>query len=79
MGKHVAESQFEIRGDIIRLDQLLKASGVVGSGGEAHLVVEQGLVRVDGDVELRKRAQLRVGQQVQMGNELIVLIGAAER
>lgn len=69
-------TEFEIRGQIIRLDQLLKATGLVGSGGEAHAAVEQGLVQVDGNVETRKRAQLHAGQRVRLGREEITLVSA---
>ncbi|MDI3489658.1 MAG: ribosome-associated protein [Thauera sp.] len=65
---------FAVRGDHIQLDQLLKAIGLVGSGGAAHAMVEAGEVRVDGQVESRKRAKLRPGQRVQFGGEEIVLV-----
>ncbi len=67
---------FAVRGEYIQLDQLLKAVGVVGSGGEAHAVVAAGQVRVDGKPETRKRAKLRVGQRVRFGDEEIVLVAA---
>lgn len=65
---------FVVRGDHIQLDQLLKAAGLVGSGGEAHAAVEAGRVRVDGKVETRKRAKLRVGQKVALGGETLDLV-----
>lgn len=65
---------FGVRGDHIRLDQLLKALGWVGSGGEAHAAVEAGLVRVDGKLETRKRAKLRVGQKVALADETVELV-----
>lgn len=65
---------FAVRGEHIRLDQLLKALGWVGSGGEAHAAVEAGLVRVDGEVETRKRAKLRVGQKVALAREAVELV-----
>lgn len=55
---------FPLRGEFIQLDHLLKATGLAHSGGAAHLLVEQGLVAVDGRIESRKRAKLRVGQSV---------------
>ena len=66
--------QFEVRGEYIQLDQLLKAAGLVDSGGAAHAAVEQGQVRVDGTVENRKRAKLRPGQRVRFGGEEIELV-----
>lgn len=71
-------TRFAVRGDHIRLDQLLKAVGLVSSGGEAHLAVEQGMVRVDGQLESRKRAKLRVGQSVSLGGETISLVADTE-
>ena len=67
---------FPVRGDHIQLDQLLKALGLVGSGGAAHAMVEAGEVQVDGKVESRKRAKLRPGQQVRFAGEQIVLVAA---
>jgi len=69
-------STFPIRGDYIQLDQLLKATGLAGTGGEAHAAVEAGLVRVDGRVESRKRAKLRPGQQVSLGTDTVQLTPA---
>lgn len=66
-------TRFAIRGDHIALDQLLKATGLAGTGGEAHAAVEAGLVRVDGRVESRKRAKLRPGQRVSLAGETVEL------
>lgn len=64
----------ELRGEWITLDQLLKAMGWVGSGGEAHARVEAGQVSVDGKVETRKRAKLRACQVVKLGTESVRII-----
>ena len=57
---------FELRGEHITLDNLLKATGLAGSGGAAKAMVAQGLVQVDGREELRKTCKIRVGQVVQV-------------
>ena len=67
-------AEFVVRGEYIQLDQLLKAAALVGSGGEAHAVVEAGMVTVDGLVESRKRAKLRPGQRVSFNGETLVLV-----
>lgn len=67
--------EFEVRGAFIQLDQLLKAAGLVPSGGAAHAAVDAGEVRVDGRPESRKRAKLRPGQRVRFGAHEIVLTG----
>jgi ribosome-associated protein len=50
----------------INLTQALKRSGCVLSGGEAKLLIAEGRVRVNGEVELRKRKQLAVGDQIEI-------------
>jgi len=69
------EIEFEVCGEFIPLDRLLKAANLVGSGGEAHAAVEGGLVEVDGRVEARKRAKLRAGQRVSFAGTTIRLAG----
>jgi ribosome-associated protein len=56
--------EFELRGEHIALDALLKATGLAPSGGTARMFITQGLVQVDGQVDLRKTAKIRAGQQV---------------
>lgn len=67
---------FAVRGEYIQLDQLLKATGLTGTGGEAHAAVEAGRVTVDGKVESRKRAKLRPGATVCLGDETVVLVAS---
>ena len=55
---------FQIKAEYIELCSLLKAANLVMSGGEGKEVVAQGLVSVDGQVELRKRCKIRPGQTV---------------
>jgi ribosome-associated protein len=59
----------EIRGDTIRLGQLLKLAGLAGTGGEARALLEAGTVRVNAEVETRRGRQLRRGDVVAMGGE----------
>lgn len=65
---------FEIRGETIQLDQLLKASGLCESGGAAKAEIADGQVKVDGQVETRKRAKLRAGQVVEYAGETVRLV-----
>ena len=57
---------FELRGEFITLDTLLKATGLASSGGLAKGMIAQGLVRVDGQTELRKTCKIRAGQRVEI-------------
>ena len=56
--------EFELRGEFITLDSLLKATGLADSGGSAKAMVAAGLVQVDGRDELRKTCKVRAGQVV---------------
>lgn len=55
---------FEVRGDHIALDALLKATAVAPSGGAAKELVASGAVEVDGHPESRKTRKIRAGQEV---------------
>ncbi|HBI80887.1 MAG TPA: RNA-binding protein, partial [Bacteroidales bacterium] len=43
------------------------------SGGQAHDMVEQGIVKVNDITETRKRAKIRPGDKVQIGTEIIAV------
>lgn len=51
----------------IELAQFLKVQRVVGSGGEAKLLVQSGQVLVNGQIETRRGRKLQVGDVVQVG------------
>jgi ribosome-associated protein len=55
---------FELRGEFIPLDALLKATAVAHSGGAAKTMVAEGAVQVDGQPESRKTCKIRAGQVV---------------
>jgi ribosome-associated protein len=63
-----------IRGQTIRLGQLLKLAGVVDGGGEAKDLIASGAVLVNGEPETRRGRQLHPGDQVRIaGDELVVV------
>lgn len=53
-----------IRGESIRLDQLLKWAALVQSGGEAKVLIQNSQVSVNGEVETRRGRQVHVGDTV---------------
>lgn len=55
----------------ITLGQALKAANVVGTGGEAKVLIQTGEVRVNGEVETRRGVKLREGDVVEAGDERI--------
>jgi ribosome-associated protein len=56
----------EIATEFIKLDSFLKAVNVAGSGGEAKLLIADGLVFVNGEPELRRGRKLRPGDRVEV-------------
>lgn len=60
--------EFQLRGEFVELNQLLKLTGVCDSGGAGKALVAEGLVSVDGKVESRKTAKIRAGQVVTLGD-----------
>ena len=60
-----------IRGEMIRLGELLKLAGVVGTGGEAKLLLASTEVRVNGELESRRGRQLHPGDEVLVGDEAL--------
>ncbi|HEU4852007.1 MAG TPA: RNA-binding S4 domain-containing protein [Telluria sp.] len=59
---------FELRGEFVELNQLLKLAGLCDSGGAGKNIVASGAVKVDGKKELRKTAKIRAGQSVSVGD-----------
>ena len=63
----------QIRGDMIRLGQLLQYAGLADSGGEAKRLLADGAVTVNGEPELRRGRQLHPGDVVAVGEEEVEL------
>ncbi|GAA5509675.1 RNA-binding S4 domain-containing protein [Novipirellula caenicola] len=61
------------RGPIIRLDDFLKCRGMVGTGGEAKILIQAGDVCLNGEVETRRRKQLVIGDVVDIDDETLIV------
>jgi ribosome-associated protein len=66
--------EFQLRGEFVELNQLLKLSGVCDSSGAGKALVAEGVVSVDGQVESRKTAKIRAGQVVSLGDVQISVL-----
>lgn len=66
--------EFKLEGEFIPLIQLLKATNVVQTGGEAQIVVSEGLVRYNGAVDYRKRLKVKAGDIVEFDKHKIKVI-----
>ena len=66
--------EFKVTGDYIPLIQLLKAAGLVQTGGEAQIVVTEGEVKYNGQVDYRKRLKVKKGDVIEFRDHKIVVI-----
>ena len=57
--------EFILKGDYIRLDDLLKNVGVVMTGGHAKIVIQEGEVKVNGEVCTMRGKKLRQGDNAE--------------
>ena len=63
--------KFELEDDYIELFKLLKVTGVAESGAQAKILIDEGQVKRNGEVELRKRAKIVLGEKIEVGDEVI--------
>ena len=61
----------KIKDEYIKLGQALKAAGLVESGVDAKYAIEDGLVKVNGNVEYQRGKKLRDGDEVTFQGETI--------
>lgn len=67
-------TEFKLIGDHIPMIQLLKAVHLVSTGGEAQIVVSEGEVKYNGEVDYRKRLKVKRGDIVEFrGNKILVI------
>ena len=65
-----------IRDEYIELYKLLKLAELAASGGEAKYMISEGMVRVNGEVETRKRKKIGARDVVEYGGERITVVSA---
>ena len=53
----------------IKLDQFLKWQGIAQTGGEAKIIIKQGIVEVNGEAESRRGRKLVTGDRVTVAGE----------
>jgi len=66
--------EFQLNGEFVELNQLLKMVGLCDSGGAGKALVAEGVVSVDGQTELRKTAKIRAGSVVSLGDVRISVL-----
>lgn len=60
--------EVKIKTEVIQLDQFLKWTHVVATGGEAKLLIQSGQVSVNGQIETRRSVKLQPGTVVEVSN-----------
>ena len=65
--------EFTLTSEYIPMIQLLKATNLVQTGGEAQIVVSQGEVKYNGLVDTRKRLKVRAGDVVEFDGKQILV------
>jgi len=70
----VERIELSLRKPYIDLLQLLKATGLCATGGEAKWTVDEGRVTVNGEPESRRRRKLVVGDEVVVDGQYLVCI-----
>ncbi|QDU27120.1 ribosome-associated protein [Anatilimnocola aggregata] len=59
--------------DVLRLDHFLKRSGVADTGGQAKVMIQNGDVKVNGEVDTRRRKKLVKGDVVEVNGQKLVV------
>ena len=67
-------NQIKLREEYIKLGQALKAAGLVDTGVDAKAYILDGLVKVNGIVEVQRGKKLRDGDEVEFNGEQIQII-----
>ncbi len=65
--------KYKLKTETIQLSQLIKVLNISQSGGQAKLMIENGEVKVNNEVEYRKRAKLLVGDKIEIFDQFIEL------
>jgi ribosome-associated protein len=58
---------------IIQLDQFMKLIGLVNTGGHAKVVIQNGEVLLNGQVETRRKKKLKIGDTVTFNDQVITV------
>ena len=67
------ETVIKLREEYIKLGQALKAAGLVDSGVDAKFVINDGMVSVNGQVELQRGKKLTAGGKVEYDGNVILI------
>lgn len=66
--------EFELEGEYIKLDQLLKAADIASSGGEAKILIMSELVRVNGVIATERGKKIRKNDIVEYEGDKVKIV-----
>lgn len=66
--------EVKIHTEYIKLDDLLKYAGILGTGGMAKAVIQDGLVKVNGEVCTMRGKKLRGGETVEFNGNTVKVV-----
>ncbi|MEW9097184.1 MAG: RNA-binding S4 domain-containing protein [Clostridiaceae bacterium] len=66
--------EVEITTEIIKLDSFLKWSGIVVNGSDAKILIGEGMVKVNGEIENRRGRKITKGDKVEIENECYIVV-----
>jgi len=66
--------RYELKDEYIELYKLFKLLDLVDSGAEAKLIIADGHVKRNGEVELRKRAKIRSGDVIEIADVVVEVV-----
>jgi len=64
----------KIRDDFIKLGQALKLAGLVQSGVDAKIEIQEGFVKVNGEVELQRGKKIHPGDVIEYDGQQIKVV-----
>ena len=70
--------EIQIETEFIRLDALLKLTGLVDTGGQAKAAIQQGMVQVNGESCLMREKKMRPGDTLTAGGRSFLIAQAKE-
>lgn len=68
--------ELKLKDEYIKLGQALKAAGLVSSGIDAKIVIKEGMVKVNGEVELQRGKKLYDGAVISFEGEEVKIVGS---
>lgn len=66
--------EFTLKTEYIELNKLLKIMNLAESGGHANLLIDEGYIMVNGELESRRRRKLRKGDQIEAADQIIKVL-----